>query len=163
MAFDRWLALFILILCLAYGYTAFFTMDASLPPVMKRSPVWPSSFPKILAVLSIFCALIVLLGLEKTNTKETPFTLDFSVLKQAKTLQAIGLIGMMILYAICLRPVGFLGATFGFLAISAVILGERKFYIMVPVIAIMTGLVWFLVHSVLGIYLSPLPQFLSSG
>ena len=46
MALDRWVALVLLGICMAYGYTAWFTMDATLPPIMKRLAVWPSSFSK---------------------------------------------------------------------------------------------------------------------
>jgi len=50
MALDRWIALILLGVCLAYGYTAWFTMDAGLAPFMKRNPIWPSTFPKVLSV-----------------------------------------------------------------------------------------------------------------
>ena len=44
MALDRWIALIILGIALAYGYAAFFTMDQLLPPFMQRNPIWPSTF-----------------------------------------------------------------------------------------------------------------------
>ena len=65
MALDRWIALVFLLLCLVYGYSAFFVMDAGLPPFMRRNPVWPSTFPKILAVCGALVSLVVLLGFEK--------------------------------------------------------------------------------------------------
>jgi putative tricarboxylic transport membrane protein len=40
-----------------------------------------------------------------------------------------------------------------------VILGERKLYILIPVAAIATGSIWYLVQEVLGIFLRPLPSF----
>jgi len=69
MALDRWVALVILGICLAYGYTAWFMMDSTLPPIMKRLAVWPSSFPKVLSIAGIFLSLIVLLGIEKGEVK----------------------------------------------------------------------------------------------
>ena len=42
MALDRWIALDLLGVCIAYGYTAWFTMDANLAPFMQRNPIWPS-------------------------------------------------------------------------------------------------------------------------
>ena len=57
MALDRWLALFIALIFLIYGYTAFFQMDGLLPPILQRNPVWPSTFPKILSVIGVFGAL----------------------------------------------------------------------------------------------------------
>ncbi len=71
MALDRWLALVILLICLAYGYAAYFTMDALLPPIMKRSPIWPSSFPKVLVIGGILLSLSILLGLEKSPERKT--------------------------------------------------------------------------------------------
>jgi putative tricarboxylic transport membrane protein len=53
MALDRWIALVFIAFCAVYGYLAFFTMDQLLPPFMQRNPVWPSTFPKVLAVLGI--------------------------------------------------------------------------------------------------------------
>ena len=72
MALDRWIGLVILMICLAYGYGAFFTMDAGLPPFMQRNPVWPSTFPKVLSVLAILTALIIVLGLEKPAGEPSP-------------------------------------------------------------------------------------------
>jgi hypothetical protein len=65
MALDRWVALVLLGICLTYGYTAWFMMDSTLPPIMKRLAVWPSSFPKVLSIAGIILSLIVVLGLEK--------------------------------------------------------------------------------------------------
>ena len=64
MTLDRWIAFVILSVALAYGYTAFFTMDQLLPPFMQRNPIWPSTFPKILSILTVITSLIILLGLE---------------------------------------------------------------------------------------------------
>ncbi len=70
MALDRWIAFIILLICLAYGYAAFFTMDGSLPPIMRRSPVWPSSFPKVLAIGGIVLSLAIVVGIEKSPPKK---------------------------------------------------------------------------------------------
>jgi putative tricarboxylic transport membrane protein len=69
MALDRWVALVLLGICLAYGYTAWFMMDSAFPPIMKRLAVWPSSFPKVLSIAGIILSLIVLLGIEKGEVK----------------------------------------------------------------------------------------------
>ena len=69
MALDRWIALILLGICLAYGYAAWFTMDAGLAPFMQRNPIWPSTFPKALSVLGAGAALVTLFGLEKSDVK----------------------------------------------------------------------------------------------
>ena len=62
MALDRWIELILLGPCLTYGYTAWFTMDAGLAPFLKRNPIWPSTFPKVLSAIAILPSLIILLG-----------------------------------------------------------------------------------------------------
>ncbi|MEP4197057.1 MAG: tripartite tricarboxylate transporter TctB family protein [Aliishimia sp.] len=155
MALDRWIALILLGICLIYGYTAWFTMDASLAPFMKRNPIWPSTFPKVLSILGIAACLIILSGLEKSEVKEAE--IDYRRLHEYKLGQAILLLGLMVAYALCLRPVGFIISTTTFLFLGAFILGERKWFLMISVALIATMIVWYLVQQVLGIYMRPLP------
>lgn len=163
MALDRWIALIILLVCLAYGYAAFFTMDGSLPPIMKRSPIWPSSFPKVLAVLGLALSLSVVLGLEKAPKKTEASDINLSKLGEYKVGQAILLLGLMVAYALLLRPLGFLASTFLFLFFGSFFLGERRYVRMTVVAAIAVGFVWYLVDVVLGIFLSPFPTFMLGG
>jgi len=160
MALDRWIALIILGIALAYGYAAFFTMDQLLPPFMQRNPIWPSTFPKVLAVLAIITSLIILLGLEKPSGEIKTPDIDYRRLGDYNIGQAALLLGLMVAYALLLRPAGFLLSTAGFLTVGAMILGERKLWILIPVAALATGIVWYLVEGVLGIFLRPLPFFL---
>ena len=145
---------------LAYGYAAFFTMDQLLPPFMQRNPIWPSTFPKVLAVLSIITAAIIVLGLEKPSGEVKTPDIDYRRLGDYNIGQAALLLGLMVAYALLLRPAGFLLSTSGFLIVGAMILGERKLWILIPVAAFATGVVWYLVEGVLGIFLRPLPFFL---
>ncbi len=159
MALDRWIALVILMICLAYGYGAFFTMDGSLPPFMQRNPVWPSTFPKVLAVLAIATSLVIVLGLEKSTEEKVP-EINYRRLGDYHLGQALMLLGLMVLYALMLRPAGFLISTSVFLIGGSFILGERKFQYMVPIALLATGIVWYLVQVVLGIFLRPMPFFM---
>ena len=163
MALDRWLAFIILLICLVYGYTAFFTMDGLLPPIMQRSPIWPSSFPKVLAIGGILFSLSILLGIEKAPEKSETADINLARLGEYKVGQALMLLALMIAYALLLRPLGFLAATFLFLSVGSFILGERRFGMMILVSAIAAGGVWYLVDAVLGIFLSPFPSFLNRG
>ena len=160
MALDRWIALVFIAFCAAYGYLAFFTMDELLPPFMQRNPVWPSTFPKILAIMGIVVGLIVLFGLEHHETKDAEpdaAEINYRRLHEYNLGQALALLGLMVVYAFALRPAGFLLATTIFLAGGSAILGERKWHIMLPVSLIASGFVWYLVQEVLGIFLRPLP------
>lgn len=157
MALDRWIALVFLLICCAYGYAAFFKMDAGLPPFMKFNPIWPSTFPKILSVLGAITGLIVLIGFEKGVGADKAPEINYRKLHEYKLGQAVLLLALMVAYALLLRPAGFLASTFVFLTAGSAILGERRYVSMVLVAAIATGVVWYLVQVVLGIFLSPFP------
>jgi putative tricarboxylic transport membrane protein len=160
MALDRWVALVVLGICLIYGYTAWFMMDGALPPIMKRLAVWPSSFPKVLSLAGIILSSIVLLGVEKGEEKVGD--IDYRRLHEYKLGQALVLLGLMVAYAILLRPAGFLLATSGFLIGGSMILGERRWFVMIVVSMIATFGIWYLVQEVLGIFLRPLPYFMGT-
>ena len=163
MALDRWISLIILLICLVYGYAAFFTMDSSLAPFMRNNPIWPSTFPKILSVLAIICTLLILVGVEKSSGEPKPSEINYRRLTDYKLGQALSLLGLMVAYALLLRPAGFLLSTVAFLVAGSFVLGERKYHIMVLVAALAAGVVWYLVERVLGIFLRPLPLFLANG
>lgn len=163
MALDRWIALIFVTFCCVYGYAAFFTMDQLLPPFMQRNPVWPSTFPKVLSVLGLIVGLIVLFGVEKVDDPDgepDATEINYRRLSEYKTGQALMLLGFMVLYALMLRPAGFLVSTTVFLVAGSAVLGERKFHIMIPVAMLATGFVWYLVQEVLGIFLRPFPFFM---
>jgi len=163
MALDRWIAMIILLVCLAYGYAAFFTMDAALPPFMRRNPIWPSTFPKILSIMAIICSLLIVLGFEKSSGEPKASEINYRRLTDYKLGQAIALLVLMVAYALLLRPAGFLVSTVGFLFVGSLILGERRFVLLAATSVIAAGVVWYLVDGVLGIFLSPLPFFLTNG
>ncbi len=160
MALDRWIALVLLSICLLYGYIAWFTMDANLAPFMQRKPIWPSTFPKVLSIFGILLSLVVLLGLEKGE--HVIGDIDYRRLTDYKLGQAILMLALMVAYALCLRPLGFLGSTTAFLVTGSFILGERKWHVMIPVSLLTAGIVWYLVQEILGIFLRPLPFFLGN-
>jgi putative tricarboxylic transport membrane protein len=161
MALDRWIALVFLLICLVYGYAAFFTMDAGMPPFMKRNPVWPSTFPKVLSVMGTLAALYVLLGFEKPSEQRAG-DIDYRRLWDYNLGQALLLLGLMFLYAVMLRPAGFILSTSVFLIAGSLILGERRIVTTIVVALIATGAVWYLVEGVLGIFLRPLPFFMGT-
>jgi len=160
MTLDRWLSLLFLGFCLAYGYSAFFVMDALLPAFAKFSPVWPSSFPKILAI----CGSVLALGqltiwhqqeVQPAETSENTSDIEWQT--------AALMINFMIAYALLLRPAGFVCATILFLVGSAMVLGERRLAVLIPVTVIATLSIWYLVDQVLGIFLRPWPFLVYGG
>ena len=162
MALDRWLALLIALIFLIYGYTAFFQMDGLLPPILQRNPVWPSTFPKILSVIGVIGAVAVLVNIERSE-KQIGDDIDMSNWQRYKVFEVLALIAGMIVYALTLRALGFLAATFLFLSLGAVLLGERRFLLLILVSGLASYGIWYLVDCVLGIYMTPYPAFLGRG
>lgn len=158
MTLERWIAVVFLVVCLVYGYAAFFTMDTGLPPFMQRNPVWPSSFPKILSIIGVLLALFVLVGPRRPAEDESP-EIDYRRLNDYHWGRTLALLGLMVAYALSLHPIGFLVSTSLFLILGGLILGERRWLPLVAVAAVTTGGVWYLVQEVLGIFLTPLPWF----
>lgn len=159
MALDRWVALFVFFLCAFYGYTAWFAMDHLLAPVLRNNPIWPSTFPKVLAIGGMIFALAVVLGVEKEDEPK-PLEINYKRLHDYNLVQALALLALMVVYALVLRPLGFLASTFLFLSLGSLILGERRYLMIAVIAAVAAGSVWYLVEQVLGIFLRPLPTFL---
>lgn len=162
MTLDRWIALVILTLACIYGYAAYFTMDHLLPPIMRNTPVWPSTFPKVIAIVSIIVSFVIVIGLEKSTKGSNASGVDYKRLQDYNYGQTLALLGLMIVYALALRQAGFIIATSVFLIGGAAILGERKFILLVPIAVAATFGVWYLVQEVLGIFLRPWPFFLGT-
>lgn len=157
MALDRWIALIILMMCTGYAYTAFFTMDEMLAPFMRRDPIWPSTFPKVLSVMGMIAALLILLGFERGDGNIKAGEINYRRLQDYKIGQALFLLGLMVAYALLLRPLGFIASTVGFLVVGSVLLGERRLHILIPTALIAAFGIWYLVQEVLGIFLRPWP------
>jgi len=151
---DRLIALSLLVFSLAYAWLA---LDYELLPFERNLPFKPNTMPLGLAVVGIVLSFAVLLmpgGRESIAVDTPPVPYD--------RVRPVILVALMIIYALSLRPLGFVGATAGFLAVSAAVLGERKFHILVPVTVISALAIWHLVHEQLGIFLNPWPTVFTS-
>jgi putative tricarboxylic transport membrane protein len=114
----------------------------------------------VLSVAGIVVALFVLTGLEKAAGGDKSPEIDYRRLTEYKLGQAVLLLAMMVAYALLLRPAGFILSTSLFLVLSAVVLGERNWMLLLTISAATSLGVWYLVQQVLDIFLRPLPQFL---
>jgi putative tricarboxylic transport membrane protein len=157
MALDKWIAVVFLTVAVAYGYSAF---TYPLLPFERNMVFLPNTMPMALSVIAIILSLIVILS-PKPVTSDGGSDIDLSNLGEYKVMQAVILVAAMLAYALALRPVGFLASTVLFLVATSWILGERRLHIMIPVALTGAGIVWFLVQQALGIFLRPLPWFLS--
>ena len=156
MKLDRWIALFFLIGSIVYGMAAF---NYPLLPFERNMAFLPNTLPMALSVLGALVSAFILLA--PGTSKEDNNVITIEEVKQFKLGQTIALVTCMVLYAVLLRPIGFIAATAFFIIGSSVLLGERKLWLLVPIALAATLLVWYLVQQTLGIYLRPWPGFLS--
>lgn len=158
MTLDRWISTFFLTFSLVYGYGSW---TYPLLPFERNMAFLPNTMPTVLAAAGIILALILLFS-KAEATAATTSSDDISIanLKQYKTGQAVALLVAMVLYALLIRPLGFIPSTVLFLVGSGWVLGERKLHVMIPVALVGTLSIWYVVQEVLGIFLKPLPAFL---
>ena len=158
MKLDKWIAVLFLLLSLIYGYTAF---TYELLPFELNTSFKPNTMPMALSVLGIIIAFVLIFA-PKTAVEDggEQGNIDVSNLGQYKLGQAASLLLAMVLYALALRPVGFLASTVLFLAGGSFILGERRYRVMIPIALIGALSIWYLVQEMLGIFLRPWPWFI---
>ena len=156
MALDRLVALIFLIVSLVYGYAAF---KYPLLPFERNMPFLPNTLPMALSVFGAVISLFIMVAPRGKAAEEELGDLDLETVKGFKLGQAFGLVAAMTLYAVLLRPIGFLAATTLFIVGSAAVLGERKFYVLIPIAVVTAVVIWYLVQETLGIFLSPWPWF----
>ena len=160
MALDKIIAVLFLAIAIIYGYASY---TYPLLPFELNMVFRPNTMPMVLSVFGIVLSLIIILSPTKTGdaSGDSLGDIDISRLRDYKTGQVIGLIAAMLVYALALRPVGFIAATTLFLFGTGWMLGERKPHIMILTSLIGAGFIWYLVQEALGIFLRPLPWFMS--
>ena len=158
MALDRWIAILFLATALVYGYAAY---NYPLLPFERNMVFLPNTLPLVLSVLAVVVSLIIVVAPRAPKDPDGLGDIDLAQLRRFKIGQTLELVGAMVLYALLLRPIGFLTATALFIAGTSIILGERKFHVVVPIAVVTSGAIWYLVQETLGIFLRPWPAFLS--
>ena len=119
-------------------------------------PFKPNTLPIGLAGLGVlFSSLIILLPKMDDLSKDAEGYRGFA------WGQALILVAMMVAYALLLRPLGFIASTTLFIVAAAWLLGETRHGRSFTIGLIASGLIWYLVDNLLGIYLVALPAFLA--
>ena len=115
-------------------------------------PFKPNTMPLGLAGLGIlFSSLLLLLPCNDRLEKDAEEWRGFAWKNTAL------LIGLAIGYALLLRPIGFIASTTLFIVLSSRVLGETNFIRSISTGLISSGIIWYLVDDILGIYLVALP------
>ena len=162
LSINRWVALGLLAFSSGYGYLAF---TYRILPFERFLAMKPNTLPIGLAVAGMICSIALLLMPEgqdsETGEEKTVLGLDHKYLESPGDYEwgkGVALLVLAVVYALSLRQAGFLLSTSMFLIIGGVMLGERKYWILVPVSCFASFLVWYLVDEVLTIFMRPLPM-----
>ena len=160
---EKIIALIILIICIVYAYTSFVIMQANLLPFELNMTVLPNSLPKVISIFGIVISLFLILRKDEDIEKdEDQSKIDLNNVLNFYYGKALSIIFLMILYTLCLRPVGFILSSILFLFFSSFILGERKFIKLKIICFIGTTIIWLLLEKVLGIYMRPFPYLIQT-
>ncbi len=156
MKLDRWIALLFLVGSIIYGLAAF---RYPLLPFERNMAFLPNTLPMTLSVIGALVSAFILLAPGPSSEDSGVITVE--EVKNFKLGQTLALVLGMVLYAVLLRPIGFIAATTLFIAGSGILLGERKYWLLLPIALAATFLVWYLVQQTLGIFLRPWPVFIN--
>ena len=149
---DRYIAFGLLAFSVGYGYLAWVH---PLLPFEVRMPFKPNTMPLGLAAFGIlFSSLLLLLPSSNEIEKDAEGWRGFEWKNTAL------LIGLAIGYALLLRPIGFIASTTLFIVLSSRVLGETNIVRSISTGLISSGIIWYLVDDVLGIYLVALPAII---
>ena len=162
LSINRWVALGLLAFSSGYGYLAF---TYRILPFERFLAMKPNTLPIGLAVAGMICSIALLLmpeGQDSESGEEKTFLgSDHKYLESPGDYEwgkGVALLVLAVVYALSLRQAGFLLSTSMFLIIGGIMLGERKYWILVPVSCFASFLVWYLVDEVLTIFMRPLPM-----
>lgn len=147
---DRIVALGFLTFSIGYGVLAW---QYPLLPFETRVLFKPNTLPLGLAAAAILLSFAVLIrpGGEEGLSEDADGWRGFDWRSTAAVLV------LMLLYAATIRPLGYIPATTLFLVSAAAALGERRFYILIPVSLGAALFTWYLVQEGLGVFLRPTP------
>lgn len=158
---DRLIALVILIIALAYINASF---NIRMLPFELRQPFKPNTYPLAIGTLTAIIAFLVTIMPPATEEPgngskggDTEGWREFDWLRFAVFFV------LMIVYATFLRAGGFIPSTIVFLFLGSLVLGERRVWISLPIIAVLTAGLWYLVTQVLGIYMPAWPSGLAGS
>ena len=109
MRLDKGIAVIFLVVALIYGFAAF---NYPLLPFERNMPFLPNTLPMALSVISVLLSAMILLSRKAPADAEGDVlgSIDLEKFREYKIGQALGLIAAMVLYALALRPVGFIAA-----------------------------------------------------
>lgn len=162
---DRIGALLMLAFSIGYGVMIF---RIPLLPFQMNDAFTARSMPQALAVLGCVLSLVVLFKpMSEADRTENARWLD-AMKHLARPIAGQGfplmrvlvLCGLMVFYGLTVRPLGFLVSTSLFLIAGMLVLGERRFVMVLLSSVSIVVFFWVLMTQFLGVYIAPLPEVL---
>ena len=161
---NRLVALVLLAFSSGYCYLAY---SYHLLPFERFLAVRPNTMPIGLAIAGIICSITILIQpkasdveVEGDGTVNRPDAEYIQNPQNYNWSQGVGLLVLATTYALSLRLLGFIICTSTFLVLGGVLLGERRYTLLVSISITASLLVWYLVDQVLTIFLRPWPNWI---
>jgi len=161
---NRLVALGLLAFSSGYFYLSY---SYNLLPFERFLAVKPNTMPIGLGIAGIICSLAILIQpksqdneIKGDGTVNQPDREYLKNLKKYNWNQGIGLLVLAIAYALSLRLLGFIIGTTSFLFLGGILLGDRRYILIIIVSITSSFIVWYLVDQVLTIFLRPWPGFI---
>lgn len=145
---DRIGGLLLLAFSVAYGLLTF---DIPLLPFQAQAAFTARTMPEALSVLGIILSLTMII---KPSSNARPEVAGFLWGRGA----IICLV--MVIYGLTVRPGGFLISTSLFLMAGILILGERRWWLVLVASVPVVVFFWVLMTQFLGVFIEPWPEFL---
>ena len=145
---DRIGGVLLLAFSVAYG---FLTFEIPLLPFQANAAFTARTMPEALTVLGVLLSLAMIV---KPSSDAKPEVAGFLWGRGA----VICLV--MVVYGLSVRPAGFLLSTSLFLIAGILILGERRWWLVLLASIPVVLFFWVLMTQLLGVFIEPLPVFL---
>lgn len=150
MSKDRIGGILLLVFCLTYGLLS---QQITLLPFQENVAFHARTMPEVLSVLGIGLAVLIIVFPGSDKKLE---------LAGYNWINCALFLGLMSLYGLTIRPLGFILSTSLFLMIGFWLLGERKPLLLILASVPLVVLFWVLMTQGLDVFIEPLPAFMKS-
>jgi putative tricarboxylic transport membrane protein len=145
---DRIGGLLLLAFSLAYGLLTF---RIPLLPFQAQAAFTARTMPEALSIMGIILSLVMIV---KPASHARPEVAGFLWGRGAL------ICAVMVIYGLTVRPGGFLISTSLFLMAGIMILGERRWWLILVASVPVVVFFWVLMTQLLGVFIEPWPEFL---
>ena len=166
MKIDKFIAL---VLVVIFGIYSLLAYNYPLLPFEEGLVFKPNTFPIGIGLTGFILSLLFLVvpsassdsndassDKKEDELSQTPE----SNRKKFDLRTTVTLTALMLVYSFLLKPLGFVLSTTLFLICSSLVMGEKKYWLLISISFFCSFALWYLVDKVLGIYMNAIPFFL---